>query len=295
MKICVTGANGFIGSKVIEQLKEKYDIVALNRKHSETMGNVMYIKTDYSYEELIHTLKGCNAILHLAAQKVVPYEPEGLNHYLRNIEILQNVIHAAKHLNIKNITTISSRCVYGYYTDTMFSEQDNLNPINFYGVEKIMEEQLCLYCNSKYNLNIKVIRLSQVISDDISDTNLFTAFIKKALSGSDIGLVGDGSLVRDYIYIKDVVRILERVVLSNHIGIFNLGSSNTMSVFDIATKVINYTKSNSKISFIESSTNVSDRIVLDIDKLKKDFDIEPNYNVDLIIKDLCDQNIDWFD
>lgn len=97
------------------------------------------------------------------------------------------------------------------------------------------------------------------------------------------------------IYIKDVVRILERVVLSNHIGIFNLGSSNTMSVFDIATKVINYTKSTSKISFIESSTNVSDRIVLDIDKLKKDFDIEPNYNVDLIIKDLCDQNIDWFD
>ena len=59
MKICVTGANGFIGSKVIEQLKEKYDIVALNRKYSEIMGNVTYIKTDYSYEELIHTLKGC--------------------------------------------------------------------------------------------------------------------------------------------------------------------------------------------------------------------------------------------
>ena len=292
MKICVTGANGFIGSKVIEQWKEKFEIVALNRKYSKSLGNVTYIKTDYSYDELIHVLNDCDAILHLAAQKVVPNEPEGLNHYLGNIEILQNVIHAAYHLNIKNITTISSRCVYGYHTDTMFNEQDNLNPINFYGVEKIMEEQLCLYCNSKYNLNIKVIRLSQVISDDISDYNLFTTFIKKALTCSDIVLIGDGSLIRDYIYVNDVVRILERVVLLNQSGIYNLGSANTMSVLDIAYKIIDYTKSSSKILFTEGKTDVSDRIVLDISKLKMDFDIKPVFNVDLIIKDLCEKNID---
>lgn len=291
MKIAITGAKGFVGKNCIEYLKDVYEVVGLYREKDigrfGEIPDIEYRGTSYSVESLKGALEGCDAIVHLAARKVISKEPNGLAEYSENFSTLQNILKAAQSLKINNIITISTRCVYGNYTTTSFKENDKLFPINFYGLEKVMEEQLCEYYNNMFNLNIKVLRLSQVISDDISDKNIFSVFIKQALNDEMISIYGQGSAIRDYIYIKDVCKGIKNALShKEQKGIYNFASGTGVQLENLANLVIEKSHSKSTITHIESSNEDTSRIILNVEKMNKELDFSIEYSTERMIEDI---------
>ena len=291
MKIGITGAKGFIGEHCIEYLKKFYEVVGLYRENTQKIGHeipeIEYRSTSYKGQSLHESLMDCDAIIHLAAKKVVPSEPNGIAEYFENLSTLENVIKTAQSLKITNIVTISSRCVYGNHTETTYSENDPLFPINFYALEKIMEEKLCKYYNDNYNMNIKILRLSQVISDNINDKNIFSVFIRQALHNQPLSLYGKGIATRDYIYIKDVcIGIKNAITQKEKRGIYNFASGKGVNLEKLAELIVTKCHSNSSIIHIEPITEDTSRIILNPEKMKNELNFECKYTVEKIIDDI---------
>lgn len=267
MKIGITGSNGYIGKECIKYLKNKYTIIALHRQRDvKQIEGITYRYTDYSLDSLQECFENVDAIVHLAAQKVVNDEKNGLKEYEASISLTETIYKAALKNNIKNIINMSSRCVYGMYTPTKFTETDQTNPINFYGLSKIVNEQISEYYNKKYSLYIKTLRLGQVIGNDLSPKSMFNTFFKNALNGSPLNVIGNE--IRDYIYIDDVCKAIDCALQAKEQGgIYNISTGVGVNNRDAAQCIVGALHSKSYI-ICDNDSILKSRIILNCDKAK---------------------------
>ncbi len=270
MKIAVTGGAGYIGREFIKEYSDQYSIISLSRSKQDNA-----VQTDYSCQHLTEALAGCDAIVHLASQKATKdNEANGLTAYFDSIRILEETLKAAKELGIKNVIFTSSRCVYGTFTDTKFTETDYLEPINYYGICKIACEKLCEYYNQRFDMNIKVLRLGQVIGSDMNDKSLFNTFLHNAQSNLPLTIMGCD--IRDYIYIKDVCRAIQCSIEHPECkGIYNISSGIGIDNQMIAKDMIAYFSSSSEIEIKEPTFHKKpDRIILDMTKAATELEFQ---------------------
>ena len=287
-KIVIIGYTGFIGKNLVNYLGDKYDIVAVSRSGGcSEEKNIKYVKSDYSRESLKKILFDVDGVVNLASQKAAKDESCGVQIYSSSLKTLENIILASMDCNIKNIVTISSRCVYGNYTKESFSENEEINPINKYGLMKALGEEICEYYNLKRDMKIKNIRLSQVIGYPMNDKYMFSTFLEKTNENETIEIYGQGTGVRDYIYIGDACRAVELALIQkDKSGIYNIGTGKGISNLEIAKKMIEVFKSTSKISVISDSPQDKSRIILNIDKAKKELGFLPEYDMDKVLAEV---------
>lgn len=293
MKLAITGSTGLIGHACVEELKARHDIIAMSRprvgRKMPLADGVEYIETEYSEDELTEIICGCDGVIHLAARKVVPGEPEGSRHYMDSLFLLEKVIRAAQNCGISNIVDISSRCVYGNYTEDSFVEDAPLAPINFYAVEKIMAEQLAEFYNRERGMCIKTLRLSQVVAYLPDEKNMFMTFLKQALNHESITLYGEGKGVRDYIYVKDVCRGIEAAICAKkRKGIYNLGSGIGSSICQIAEQILQLTNSSGQVVHLMDKAEDCSRIVLNTDKMREEMGFSAQYDVNAMVCDILE-------
>lgn len=292
MKIIVTGITGFIGEHLGEYLKQKYELIGITRKlhDSDVKEDILYKESDYSVQSLKDIFQGADAIINLASQKAGNQEQEGIQGYVSSIALLENVIMAANDCNIKNIVNISSRCVYGTYTDSSFKETEEIHPINKYGVMKAWGETLSEYYNRTAGMKIKNLRLSQVVGFPMKDKYMFSTFLEKTRENETLDIFGQGTGKRDYIYIKDVCTAIERAVThSDQCGIYNIGSGVAVSNKEVAEMMIDIFESDSKINIKEDSPKDTSRIVLNVEKAEKELEFTCAYGMSDILYDIKEQ------
>lgn len=289
MKIIVTGCTGFIGGNLLEYLKDRYCIVGVTRHlgNLKSTEQIRYEESDYSIDSLKNIFKEADAVIHLASQKVGKQEEEGVKAYIESFYILENVITAADMCGIRNVINISSRCVYGNYTETGFSELDATHPINKYGVMKVCGENLSEYYNRTRGMRIKNLRLSQVVGYPMKDKYMFSTFLDKVVKNEPLDILGQGIGKRDYIYIKDVCRAIECAVQKcERFGIYNIGSGVGISNKDIAEKMVEIFESKSKINVIKTSPKDSSKIILNVEKAEKELGFVCQYHMENILFDI---------
>ena len=294
MKVLVTGISGFIGENLAVFLKSNYDVIGITRKIKgyDLIEDIEYKESDYTIASLTDIFKEVEAevIVNLASQKAGKEDLEGAQGYMDSISVLENIILSAKNCGIKNIINISSRCVYGNYTDSTFKESDESHPINKYGVMKSWGEILSEYYNRTDGMRIKNLRLSQVVGFPMKDKFMFSTFLEKTINNETLDIYGQGTGKRDYIYIKDVCTAIECAVKhSEQYGVYNVGSGIAISNLEVAKKMVYFFKSSSKINIIEDSPKDKSRIVLDMTKTKNELDFTCKYKMDDILYDIVAQ------
>lgn len=290
MKLAITGSNGYIGQNCIDYLNTDFDILALYRAKSRTLfrvrpANVHFKATDYSVEQLKDCFRRCDAILHLASQKAGKSGNPRIQEYYPSITLAENVLQAAYELNIRNIVMASSRCVYGINTATAFHESDTPNPINIYGIYKLLVEEMCRYYNEKKSMKIKVLRLGQVVGRNMNDRSMFCTFLKKVIA--DETLTVNGIDERDYIYIKDVCNAIKcALCAAEKKGIFNIATGYAVSNLQVAQNMIDEF-SRGMIDFHEVNEEQPNRIVLDCNKAYHELKFQCQFkNMKQIISDI---------
>lgn len=277
-KIGVIGGSGFVGTAFKAQYGNAFEIKDISRSN-KAVG-------EYSYEQLKSALKGCDSVVILASKKVNPKEEQSLALYDDNVSVAENSLKACKELGIKNIIYASSRCVYSNKQSVPIDENGIVEPINYYGESKKAAEDLCLAYNEKYGLNVKILRLSQVIGND-RNGYMIDKFISNALAGQPLSVYGRAEGKRDYIYIKDACRAI-CASLNNYSlkGVFNIGSGVGTSSYELAEAIINSTASPSKIVMYTDKPEDSTVTYLDVAKAENELGFRCDYSLKDAFKDL---------
>tara|TARA_B110000008_G_scaffold236156_1_gene241324 strand:- start:82 stop:954 length:873 start_codon:yes stop_codon:yes gene_type:complete len=233
MDFTVIGSTGFIGSSVYTSLK----LDPMNSVVGISSNQVDLSNTD-SYKKLKNLTSANSTIIMCAGVK--KQLGDNLDIFEKNLIIINNFIRAVRSVSPKKIIFFSSASVYG--EDVVHSDKINENTLavnrSYYGMSKYMSELLLTKVCEEVNTELVILRPPLVYGDgDLSFGYGPTGFLRKALDGDDITMWGDGTELREFIYINDVVDIVRTLINSEFNGILNLVSGISYNYLDI-TRII---------------------------------------------------------
>ena len=239
MNIILLGGASFIGTNLIIELAKDYcnKITVVDRSkvyfsHIQEMclPNVAFIEKELNTEtDFDSIISGQDVVYHLISTTVPTTSNQAISQELTaNVVLSANLLEACVHQKIAKIIFLSSGgTVYGKESKCPLNEKTPTNPITSYGVQKITIEKLIYLYNYLYGLDYRIIRLSNPYGPYQRPNGVLgavTTFTYKALNREEILVYGDGSVVRDFIYIDDAVRgILKIANGCDRHHIFNLG------------------------------------------------------------------------
>ncbi len=239
MKIILLGAAGFIGTNLVIELakdaKNEITVVDRNKEYFRTLVDMdipnlhiteSNLTMDVDYEKLVDDQ---DIVYHLVSTTVPTTSNQAIAEELKgNVVLSANLFEACVHQGVKKVVFLSSGgTVYGKESKCPFNEKTPTNPITSYGVQKISIEKLLYLYNYMYGLDYRIIRLTNPYGPYQRPNGVLgavTTFTYKALKGEEIVVYGDGSVVRDFIYIDDAVRGIQKIVNgTDRHHTFNLG------------------------------------------------------------------------
>lgn len=246
-RILVLGANGFIGSHLVDRLAQSHYIVrAFGRFENEPKfgqsDDIEIYQGDFlNQNDLAEALKGVSYVIHLISTTTPATSDKDpiidLNTNVGgSITLFQKCIENS---NIKRVVFASSGgTVYGdSYQGRPFKETDQTIPISPYGIGKLTIENYLNYYHRVYGQDYTVFRIANPYGgrqEYTKQQGIMPVLLRNISGGLPVIVYGDGTMVRDYIYIYDLVEIiaqsLERSLLFKT---YNIGSSTGVSVNDL--------------------------------------------------------------
>lgn len=254
MRILILGAAGFIGTNLaIELAKNLENEITLVDKcmdyfsyiKSLHLQNIKIRTLDFSLDaDFDELLKGQEVVYHLVSTTVPSTSNQHVpQELLSNVVFSSNLFESCVRCNIKKLIFISSGgTVYGKKINCPLKEEIVTNPITSYGVQKITIEKLLYLYNYMYNLDYRIVRLANPYGPHQRPNGKLgavTTFTYKALKQEEIIVYGDGSVIRDFIYIDDAIRAILKIAESdnNRYKIFNVGCGYGTSIKNVLSTI----------------------------------------------------------
>lgn len=237
MKILVTGGTGFIGSFVVEALLSnghEVRVIANGRQlpvYLQKLSNqITYYQGDFGETDVLEkALPGCDAVIHLA-WSTVPKQTRGATAYefSGNLNSNINLIEKCIDFNIDKFVFISSGgTVYGIPEQIPVGENHPQNPISNYGLGKLTMEKLLYLYHHNQKFNYTVLRVSNAYGERqnlYKNQGVIGVWLKNISQNKPIEIWGDGSVVRDYVYVQDVAHaVLNALAKVKSADIYNIG------------------------------------------------------------------------
>lgn len=246
-KILVTGADGFIGSHLTEELVRRgYDVRAfvlynsfnswgwLEQTPPEIKNSLDVFAGDVRDPHGVkEALKGCDAVLHLAALIAIPYSYHSPDTYVdTNIKGTLNVLQAARELGTGKVVQTSTSEVYGTARFVPITEAHPLQGQSPYSASKIGADQMSLAFYSSFNMPVAVIRPFNTYGPRQSARAIIPTVITQIASGKRRIKLGALHPTRDFNFVSDTVRgFIAELESDRGIGeVINVGSNYEISI-----------------------------------------------------------------
>jgi UDP-glucose 4-epimerase len=315
MKILITGGAGFIGSHLCEKLLENgHEVTSIDNFSTGRASNLNSFLGHTGFKSVEGSIldtgtlrplvQDSEYVFHLAAAVgVFNIVKNPLASLLTNIRGTENVLEIAHETNRPVFLTSSSE-VYGKNISDSLKETDDRilgSPITLrwsYSEAKAIDEFYAFELHKKSALEVTIARLFNTVGPGQSGVYgmVLPRFVKAALSGQPLRVYGDGSQSRSFCAVSDVVEALDSLMSNSESAgqAYNIGSTNEISIKDLAQKVIDITGSNSKIVFKKHSEVFGEnfeepvRRVPDISKISKAIGWQPKKNLESIILEVAE-------
>lgn len=240
-KVLIIGGNGFIGCNLAKYLVEKdMDVYSFDMVYPKVENEkINYIQGDFFDDNILRKIiEGMDIIYH-AISTINPgnSNEKYMMGYSRDFIQTVKLCSMIQNTNIKLIFLSSGGTVYGRQVVQPISENAVAMPINHYGNVKLCIENTMRIFDIQANAKMLIARISNPYGpgqDFTKGVGFIDAVVKKALAGETVEIWGEGNVVRDYIYIDDLCRML--FDLSKYEGeevIFNLSSGKGVSQNEI--------------------------------------------------------------
>lgn len=292
-KTLVIGGTGFIGTSIVQVLKEHDQYVSVYDVNKSLNGNDNYvgnIKDDISFDNIVSQYDNVIYLITTVSPKRsmdFPNEP-----YTNDVPLLIKTLDACLKSGIKRIVFASSGgTIYGDSNGIKSVETDINSPINHYAVCKLTCEKILEMYNKLYGMENVALRISNPYGEGQnpkSGVGVITTFAEQIKNGNQINLFGDGSVTRDFVYVKDVAEAFYLATNWDFIKeiapIFNIGSGTGLSLKQIVEIVSEVLEVEPKINYLPEREFDVKYNVLDISKAQKYIDYKPVKNNEECIK-----------
>jgi UDP-glucose 4-epimerase len=284
MKIAIIGGLGFIGTNLYFFLNKDYKVSIVDNYKVKTnvkfLKKARIIKGDIkNLNFLKKKLKNFDIIINLAAQTgILESNSNPIKSIKENIIGFRNILEASRINKIKTIINASTAgAIYGN-TKKICDEQSLTNPISYYGLtKKFNEDQSLIYKNQK--LKIINLRFSNVYGEfSIHKKSLIHNAIKNIIYKKNININGDGTQIRDFIYVGDLVKII-KMSFKLKSGIYNVASGKSHSV----NSFINILRNNqleAKIIYKKKKKGEVEEVRINNKKIIKNLKIKKKFFLD---------------
>lgn len=212
-KVLITGAAGFIGSKLLTRFsQENFNVIGWDVVDIQRWG-IDICKVDLlDFENLKNQIGELqpDIVIHCAGSADVGKSISDPNmDFARNVEATHNLLFAMHNVRLDNATFIflSSAGVYGNPKQLPIVEEADVNPMSPYALHKIMCEDICKYFYENYKMNIKIARIFSAYGAGLKK-QIFWDMYNKSQKENKFDMFGTGNESRDYIHIDDVVEAL---------------------------------------------------------------------------------------
>ncbi|MFP3234361.1 MAG: GDP-mannose 4,6-dehydratase [Sulfolobaceae archaeon] len=301
MRFLISGGAGFLGSHLIEYLRD-HEIVVVDdfstAKYFESYSNIKLIKEKI---ENFNTNEKFDYVIHLAARP----SPEDYTKYpvetmLSNSLGTYRTLEIARKSDAIYMYTSSSE-VYGNAEIIPTPEEywGKVNPIGIrscYDESKRFSEALIMSYYREYGLDVRIQRPFNVygprLREDGSYGRVVSRFIYQALKGEEITIYGDGKQTRAFLYVEDWVEATLKMLFTKGLKgeVINIGSDKETRIIDLANMIITLTGSKSKIRYLPPRPDDPPRRAADISKAKRLLNWEPKISLEEGLK----KTIEWF-
>lgn len=272
--VLVSGGAGFLGSNLCEYLLEKNNVICIDNYASGTESNIDNLLSNPHFEFIRHDVTepldfsqndikdrfqiehvGVHQIYHCAcSSSPTVYIKQPVQSLAASAVGTKNMLDVAVRYRSKFMFFSDAR-VYGLLPDARFSPSEEFfgpldftDPKNAYIIGKRYAENLVQTYASLYSLETKIVRIATVYGPrmHLDDGRLIPSFISRALRRADIILTKELTQA-SFLFVHDAVDALEKLMLSESSGIFNLGQGSPYKISDVAKKIVHATASSSKI------------------------------------------------
>ncbi len=253
MKFLVTGGCGFIGSHLAAELANLGEVLILDDLSSGSITRIQelldrnratFLRGSVLHRSLLlEACRGVDCVFHLAAIASVPRSLEApLEVHEVNATGTLAVLSAAREAGVKKLVFASSSGVYGEGPPVPRVEADPPSPLSPYAASKLAGEYYCEVYRRSLGLPTASLRLFNVYGPGQDPRGEYAAviprFIRNVLMRRPPAVFGDGSQVRDFISVQDVVRANILAMQRDAVGVFNIGSGDGTTILNLARAVM---------------------------------------------------------
>lgn len=245
-RIGVTGASGFIGKQLVQRLlKEGYNLSVFTRSDVTFPQEINVIKGDLNNTKQVDLfLKDVDIVVHLAARQLPPDE----SFFQENVLATNTLITRAQKFPIKQLIFLSTMAVYGDQENKKITESDSAYPNTYYGVTKLIAENICHYWQSQSKAKLTILRPYNIYGIG-SNKGVIYNMLQSIKRDNSVTIYGDGKQTRNFLYVDDIVNAIMISLEKESTGTFNLGSDRTVSLLDLVTIIETITSSKIDIIF----------------------------------------------
>ena len=254
MKYIVTGGAGFIGSNLVDLLiEEGHEVHVIDNFSSGKKENcnekAQYFELDISdsnnYEDLKNILLGSSGVFHLAALPRVQESIDNPLHFEKNNTLSTiNILKACADSNVKRLVYSASSSAYGNTIQLPSKEEDPVDPISPYAMQKYYGEIACRMFANVYGVETVSLRYFNVYGERQSLEGAYAlvmcVFARQRLNNEPLTIRGDGEQRRDFTHVKDIAKANILAMHSEMVGngeVINIGNSDNRSVNQIANMI----------------------------------------------------------
>ena len=314
-KILVTGADGFIGSHLVERLvRDGYDVRSfvlynsfnswgwLDQCTEDMKGKFEVFSGDIRDPHGVRVaMKGCDAVLHLAALIAIPYSYHSPDTYVdTNVKGTLNVLQAARELGVQKVIHTSTSEVYGTARFVPITEEHPLQGQSPYSASKIGADQMAYSFYTSFQVPVTILRPFNTYGPRQSARAVIPTIISQIANGERKLKLGAISPTRDFNYVADTVSgFIAGLESDRGLGeVINLGSNYEISIKDTAHLIAKLMHANIEIDTDEQRLRPEksevERLWADNKKAAKLLNWKPEFsNLDGLSRGL-EKTIEWF-
>lgn len=292
--VLVTGSAGFIGSHFVEELiKKGAKVICLDSKsHLKKFFAKLKLQKNLTpltlnlldYQKLKKTLflKKIDVIINCAAlDGNSEFKTKFAAQILAvNTRITSNILNFAKERKIKNVVLLSSAEIYPLTSKSPIKEEDDYKknfdqPENGYILSKRLTEILGKLYQKQFKLNVFLPRPTNAYGPRDKAERVIPQMIKKTLRGQVIEIWGSGTQVRSFIYVKDLVFAILKMVAVKKYHLLNIAAKESISILALAKLISGLNLRKPKIKLLREKPTGPKKRVPDITKLNSIIDFAP--------------------
>lgn len=289
-RILVLGGNGFIGSHLVDALLAGGNSVrVLTRsrgKYAPPITGVDYRYADFAIDSVsvAEALADIDIVVHLISTTVpatANMDPIADIHgnLLPTVRLLQQM----GDLGISHLVFLSSGgTVYGDTKSVPIPEERETKPLSSYGIVKVaIENYIAMFCR-QYRLNSLILRVSNPYGPrqgHLGVQGVIPTFFQRIIAGDEIRIWGDGSNVRDYLYISDLISFIVQGIDNDLAGLFNVGSGQGVALREVLALIEEISGISANVKFLPPRGFDVKNVVLDISKARAALGWEPTVSL----------------